>query len=104
MKQEKNRFNGIRLCLIALFLALGFSTTAMAQQAIKPSDREVENLVRRSYQFVAMFNVIQKFALDPASAGPMSPVQSSRLHRVCITGGSFQVPSSASGLGVHATA
>jgi hypothetical protein len=31
---------------------------------------EVENIVRRSYQYVAMFNVIQKFALDP-SAGLM---------------------------------
>jgi hypothetical protein len=32
----------------------------MAQKAIKLSDQEVENLVRRSYQYVAMFNVIQK--------------------------------------------
>ncbi len=67
MKQEKNRFKGIRVWLIALFLAFGFSTTAVAQKAIKLSDQEVENLVRRSYQYVAMFNVIQKFALDPAS-------------------------------------
>jgi hypothetical protein len=28
---------------------------------------QVENIVRRSYQYVAMFNVIQKFALDPSS-------------------------------------
>ncbi len=67
MKQDKNRFKGIRLWLIGLFLALGFSTTPMAQKAIKLSDQEVENLVRRSYQYVAMFNVIQKFALDLAS-------------------------------------
>ncbi len=69
MKQEKYRFTGIRAWLIALFLAFGFSTTGTAQQAIELSDQEVENLVRRSYQYVAMFNVIQKFALDPASAG-----------------------------------
>ena len=31
------------------------------------SREQVENIVRRSYQYVAMFNVIQKFALDPAS-------------------------------------
>ena len=31
------------------------------------TDEQVENIVRRSYQYVAMFNVIQKFALDPAS-------------------------------------
>ncbi len=53
----------------SLFLAFGFSTSAIAQKAIKLSDQEVENLVRRSYQYVAMFNVIQKFALDPASGG-----------------------------------
>ncbi len=52
-----------------MLLALGFSTTAMAQKAITLSDQEVENLVRRSYQYVAMFNVIQKFALEPASGG-----------------------------------
>jgi hypothetical protein len=69
MKQE-NRFMRARVWLIALFLALGFSTTAMAQKAITLSDQEVENLVRRSYQYVAMYNVIQKFALDPA-AGPL---------------------------------
>ncbi len=69
MKQEKNRFKGIRVWLITLFLALGFSTTAIAQELIQLSDQEVENLVRRSYQYVAMFNVIQKFALDPAPGG-----------------------------------
>ncbi len=67
MKQERNRFKGIRVWFIALFLAFGFSTTAMAQKAIKLGDQEVENLVRRSYQYVAMFNVIQKFTLEPAS-------------------------------------
>jgi hypothetical protein len=34
---------------------------------VKLSDEQVENLVRRSYQYVAMFNVVQKFALDPVS-------------------------------------
>ncbi|MBW2193984.1 MAG: DUF1254 domain-containing protein, partial [Deltaproteobacteria bacterium] len=37
------------------------------KRVIDLSDEQVENLVRRSYQYVAMFNVIQKFALDPAS-------------------------------------
>ncbi len=31
------------------------------------TDDQVENIVRRSYQYVALYNVIQKFALDPAS-------------------------------------
>ncbi len=30
-------------------------------------EAQMENIVKRSYQYVAMFNVIQKFALDPAS-------------------------------------
>jgi hypothetical protein len=33
------------------------------------SRQDIENIVRRSYQYVAMFNVNQKFALDPSSAG-----------------------------------
>jgi hypothetical protein len=33
------------------------------------SREQVENIVRRSYQYVAMFNTNQKFALDPASGG-----------------------------------
>jgi len=53
--------------LITLILVLGFSTPTMAQKAIELTDEQVENLVRRSYQYVAMYNVIQKFALDPAS-------------------------------------
>jgi hypothetical protein len=67
MNQETYNLKSIRVCLVALFLALGFSTIVMAQKAVTLSDQEVENLVRRSYQYVAMFNVIQKFALDPAS-------------------------------------
>jgi hypothetical protein len=36
---------------------------------ISLSREQVENIVRRSYQYVAMFNVNEKFALDPASGG-----------------------------------
>ena len=63
MNEEKNRFNGIKAWLIALLLTLGFSVSAMAQQTIKLSDEQVENLVKRSYQYVAMYNVNNKFAL-----------------------------------------
>jgi hypothetical protein len=69
MKPEKNGFKGISLWVITLFLALLFSMGCTAQKAVEISDEEVENLVRRSYQYVAMYNVIQRFALDPASAG-----------------------------------
>ena len=41
-----------------------------SQAAGAPLSREqVENIVRRSYQYVAMYNVNQKFALDPSSGG-----------------------------------
>ncbi len=69
MKRGQSGVQRITAWLVVMLLALGFSTTAMAQKAITLSDQEVENLVRRSYQYVAMFNVIQKFALEPASGG-----------------------------------
>ncbi len=31
------------------------------------SDAQVENIVKRSYQYVALYNIIHKFALDPAN-------------------------------------
>ena len=67
MKGNKNRFAGLRVWLSLLILVLAGSTTVMAQKTIKLSDEQVDNLVKRSYQYVAMFNVIQKFALDPVS-------------------------------------
>jgi hypothetical protein len=45
---------------VVLFLALVFPVPAIAQNAITLSDQQVKNIVRRSYQYVAMFNVIQK--------------------------------------------
>lgn len=63
MKEEGNRSKGIRVWLTALFLLLGLSATATAQQATKLSHEQVENLVRRSYQYVAMYNINNKFAL-----------------------------------------
>ncbi|MEE9287160.1 MAG: DUF1254 domain-containing protein, partial [Gammaproteobacteria bacterium] len=69
MKRGHSGVKIIAVLLIPLFLAAGFSTAATAQKAIELSVEQVEDLVRRSYQYVAMFNVIQKFALDPASGG-----------------------------------
>jgi hypothetical protein len=57
----------IIICLAVL--TLGFPATTMAQKSIELRDEQVENIVRRSYQYVTMFNVIQKFALDSASGG-----------------------------------
>jgi len=66
-------FKYIICCFVALSLLIaGCSKTkspthADADAAL--SREQVENVVRRSYQYVAMYNVNQKFALDPASGG-----------------------------------
>jgi len=57
----------IAMSLIALFLAAGFTTPATAQKAIELSDEQVENIVRRSYPYVALYNVNHKIALDTSS-------------------------------------
>jgi hypothetical protein len=48
----------------------GCAQEAADQQAIELTDAQVEEIVRRSYQYVAMYNVNNKFALDPSN--PMS--------------------------------
>ena len=47
--------------------ALLSPVSAYAGDVGKVTDQQLENIVRRSYQYVAMYNVIQKFALDPSS-------------------------------------
>jgi hypothetical protein len=66
-------------CIISVLVALCLATLSFVtgceedepgvsqKAALELSDAQVENIVRRSYQYVAMYNVIQKFALDPAS-------------------------------------
>ncbi len=61
--QTACRFNRVKAGFIALLLVLGFSVQAMAQKSVKLSDEQVKNLVERSYQYVAMYNVNNKFAL-----------------------------------------
>jgi len=64
---------GTSLLTMSLLAGGGLSqATAATQQdtvtmSVELNDKELDNLVRRSYQYVAMYNVIQKFALDPAS-------------------------------------
>lgn len=36
---------------------------------VELNDTQINNIVRRSYQYVAMYNVIQKFALNPSAGG-----------------------------------
>jgi len=55
-------------CLAALTFLAGCEKKESSRSAgVAITDAQVENIVRRSYQYVAMYNVIQKFALDPSS-------------------------------------
>jgi hypothetical protein len=63
MKQVCKFFTLFTTALIALILMIGPVSTADSKESIKLSDEQVENLVRRSYQYVAMYNVNNKFAL-----------------------------------------
>ena len=61
---------GSALCLVVLTLAgcVGSQTSG----ATGPSDSEIENVVRRSYQYVAMYNTNNNFAMmkaNPYSTG-----------------------------------
>lgn len=55
--------------IIILFGVNGCTQEAQEPQVIELSEAQVENIVRRSYQYVAMYNVINKFALD--NSNPM---------------------------------
>ena len=50
-------------CLVAIPLLAGCTADA----SVELGDAEVENIVRRSYQYVALYNVINKMAVDPAN-------------------------------------
>ena len=39
------------------------ATSAQAAQSVQADDHEIENIVRRTYQYVAMYNVINKCAM-----------------------------------------
>ncbi len=69
----KNAVNSIVrkvLCIFVSFLMANLAAATHAQSAIDLSDDQVENIVRRSYPYVALYNVNNKFALDTSS--PMS--------------------------------
>ncbi len=72
MKREQSIIKCMSESFVALFLAAGFTTPATARNAIEISDEQVENIVRLSYPYVAMYNVNHKIALDanaPLSTG-----------------------------------
>lgn len=69
------RFITVGAYLLSLFLLLACdnkepapattSTETASQLTGELTDEQIENIVRRSYQYVAMYNVNNKFALDP---------------------------------------
>ena len=68
-------------CLLALLGVMGCTTDKVRSNHEGPanlSDAEMENLVRRSYQYVAMFNVNSKGALDESN--PMSTHGYNKVH------------------------
>lgn len=50
---------------LATCLSLPVGVSAQSGEALVFTDQQMEELVRRSYQYVAMFNVNNKLALDP---------------------------------------
>jgi hypothetical protein len=57
------KLNKIMPIALTLLLSMGIVSMAQVQKVVKLSDAQIENIVRRSYQYVAMYNVNNKFAL-----------------------------------------
>ena len=58
--------------LLTTVFALFFTFGAGSSSAAELTDEEIENIVRQSYQYVAMYNVNNNFAMDesnPISSG-----------------------------------
>jgi len=53
----------ILILLISMFLLAGSSDISAAKESVKLTDAQIDNLVRRSYQYVALYNVNNKFAI-----------------------------------------
>ena len=64
MKRENNKLKGISVWVLVFFLTLVFSTDCTAQKTIELSDEQVENIVRLSYPYVALYNVINKTMMN----------------------------------------
>ncbi len=63
MNNRISRITIIMASLGMLFLASGCEPKVKEQQANEISDAQVEDITRRSYQYVAMYNVNNKFAI-----------------------------------------
>ena len=57
MRVYRNTVKTISVLLMVLFLVVFCAAISIANESIKLSDEQVENIVRRSYQYVAMYNL-----------------------------------------------
>lgn len=58
------KLNRILSIAFMLFLCMCMVSVANAQKSVKLSDKQIEDIVKRSYQYVALYNVNQKVAFD----------------------------------------
>ena len=58
------KLNRILSIALTLFLCMCMVSVANAQKSVKLSDKQIEDIVKRSYQYVALYNVNQKVAFD----------------------------------------
>ena len=63
MKNKRPEISIYLAALSLLFMVIGCDSKVNNQKLLELSDAEVENVVRRSYQYVALYNVNNKFAL-----------------------------------------
>jgi hypothetical protein len=63
MNRKNNRIRSLKAAILTLFLLSITGGAVGASQTLEMTDEQVENLVRRSYQYVAMYNVNNKFAM-----------------------------------------
>ena len=63
MKNKRREISIYLAALSLLFMVIGCDSKVNNQTLLELSDAEVENIVRRSYQYVALYNVNNKFAL-----------------------------------------
>jgi len=63
MQQPGKKLNMLQSLLLVLFLITGISAAVTAKENIALTDAQIENIVRHTYQYVAMYNVNNKFAL-----------------------------------------
>jgi hypothetical protein len=67
MNAKKSSLKCVLILLILAILVPGCSKNETAETPTTPGEAEALNIVKRSYQYVAMYNVIQKHAFDPAT-------------------------------------